>query len=215
MASSIRGSCTNERRSRRSGDAIAATAAAVAAAFVLVSFWRWLSSARLLYPVDPFDMVGRPFQPPLQRFPLGTDVAGRDILAGSAARRAHLAAHRRRWRALSRPRSELASAPLAGYYGGWIDNLLMRRHRVLPHDPVVRARGRAGRDLLADRVQHYFLDRARVLAARWRGWHAASSSPIAIANMCWGPARWACRTRDHPASDPARTPCRRSSWSPR
>ena len=38
-----------------------------------------------VYPVDPFDMVGRPFQLPFGEFPLGTDVSGRDILAGGVA----------------------------------------------------------------------------------------------------------------------------------
>ena len=35
-----------------------------------------------LYDVDPFDMLGRPSTVPSNRFPLGTDVSGRDILAG-------------------------------------------------------------------------------------------------------------------------------------
>ena len=56
--------------------------AAVVAAFVLILILAVAIAGPLLYPVDPFDMVGRPFQPPLQRFLLGTDVAGRDILAG-------------------------------------------------------------------------------------------------------------------------------------
>lgn len=36
----------------------------------------------MIYTVDPFDMMGRPAQPPSARFPLGTDVSGRDMLAG-------------------------------------------------------------------------------------------------------------------------------------
>jgi peptide/nickel transport system permease protein len=36
----------------------------------------------MIYTVDPFDMLGRPAQPPSARFPLGTDVSGRDMLAG-------------------------------------------------------------------------------------------------------------------------------------
>src|SRR5690606_35992605 len=36
----------------------------------------------MLHPLDPFDMVGRPSQPPSARFLLGTDVSGRDMLAG-------------------------------------------------------------------------------------------------------------------------------------
>ncbi len=99
--------------------------AAVAAAFVLILILAVAVAGPLLYPVDPFDMVGRPFQPPLQRFLLGTDVAGRDILAGllHGARVSLL---------IGVLASVVATAigvgigALAGYYGGWIDNLLMR-----------------------------------------------------------------------------------------
>lgn len=35
----------------------------------------------MLYPVDPIAMVGAPEQPPSNRFPLGTDSWGRDLLA--------------------------------------------------------------------------------------------------------------------------------------
>jgi peptide/nickel transport system permease protein len=35
-----------------------------------------------VYEVNAFDMVGRPHLPPGGEFPLGTDVSGRDILAG-------------------------------------------------------------------------------------------------------------------------------------
>jgi peptide/nickel transport system permease protein len=78
-----------------------------------------------LYPVDPFDMVGRPFQPPFGRFPLGTDVAGRDILAGIL--------HGARISLLIGVMASLAATvvgvtlgAIAGYYGGWLDNALMR-----------------------------------------------------------------------------------------
>ena len=36
----------------------------------------------MLHPVDPFDMVGQPSVPPGGEHLLGTDVAGRDLLAG-------------------------------------------------------------------------------------------------------------------------------------
>lgn len=35
-----------------------------------------------IYQVSPYDMLGRPASPPSLAFPLGTDVSGRDILAG-------------------------------------------------------------------------------------------------------------------------------------
>lgn len=79
----------------------------------------------LLYPVDPFDMVGRPFSPPFGRFPLGTDVAGRDILAGIL--------HGARVSLLIGVTASLAATlvgvtlgALAGYHGGMLDDLLMR-----------------------------------------------------------------------------------------
>ena len=38
--------------------------------------------APVLYPASPFELVGRPFQPPLGQYPLGTDMLGRDLAAG-------------------------------------------------------------------------------------------------------------------------------------
>jgi peptide/nickel transport system permease protein len=77
------------------------------------------------YPVDPFDMVGRPFILPSGGFPLGTDVAGRDILAGIL--------HGGRVSLLIGVMASLAATivgvtfgALAGYYGGLIDDVLMR-----------------------------------------------------------------------------------------
>jgi peptide/nickel transport system permease protein len=77
------------------------------------------------YPVDPFDMVGRPFMLPGGSFPLGTDVAGRDILAGIL--------HGGRVSLLIGVMASLAATiigvtfgALAGYYGGLIDDVLMR-----------------------------------------------------------------------------------------
>ncbi|MBM3597447.1 MAG: ABC transporter permease [Alphaproteobacteria bacterium] len=79
----------------------------------------------LLYPVDPFDMLGRPSTVPSQRFPLGTDVSGRDILAGLL--------HGARVSLLIGIAASLAATlvglvvgALAGYFGGWLDAVLMR-----------------------------------------------------------------------------------------
>ncbi|MEX0694774.1 MAG: ABC transporter permease [Rhodospirillales bacterium] len=79
----------------------------------------------LIYAIDPFEMVGRPFTLPLDRFPLGTDVAGRDILAGLV--------HGARVSLLIGVLSSLTATiigvtfgAIAGYYGGRIDDLLMR-----------------------------------------------------------------------------------------
>ena len=78
-----------------------------------------------LYPVDPFDMVGRPQMEPFGRRPLGTDVAGRDILAGLlvGARVSLLIGITA---SLAATIFGTALGAIAGYYGGWIDNVLMR-----------------------------------------------------------------------------------------
>jgi|RhiMethySRZTD1v2_1073278.scaffolds.fasta_scaffold00772_7 peptide/nickel transport system permease protein len=79
----------------------------------------------LVYPIDPFEMMGRPAQPPGRRFWLGTDVSGRDILAGLI--------HGARVSLLIGVAASLAATvfgllvgALAGYYGRAIDNILMR-----------------------------------------------------------------------------------------
>jgi peptide/nickel transport system permease protein len=81
--------------------------------------------APVLYPGNPFQIVGQPFQPPFGDFLLGTDSLGRDIAAGLAygARTSLL---------IGVMATLLAVAVgafvggLAGYYGGWLDDGLMR-----------------------------------------------------------------------------------------
>ena len=58
--------------------------------------------------------------------PLGTDALGRDVVRGPRPRRARLAAGRRDLDAGRRCASACRSAPLAGYFGGRIDDALMR-----------------------------------------------------------------------------------------
>jgi len=114
----MRGLATFWFRFRRNRAAV--VGAAVLFVVVLAAiFGPWL------YPVDPFDMVGRPYTVPLDQFPLGTDVAGRDILAGIL--------HGARISLLIGLLASLAATvvgvtfgAIAGYYGGRIDDLLMR-----------------------------------------------------------------------------------------
>lgn len=94
-----------------------------AAVLVLVAALALLGPA--FYSVNPFDMVGRPSSLPFERFPLGTDVAGRDILAGIV--------HGARVSLLIGVLASLAATivgvafgAVAGYYGGRIDDVLMR-----------------------------------------------------------------------------------------
>ncbi len=82
-------------------------------------------SAPLLYPGDPFASVGKPFQPPFGAFLFGTDQLGRDVAAGIAhgARTSILIA------LLATAISILVGTTigaLAGYFGGRLDNALMR-----------------------------------------------------------------------------------------
>ena len=99
----------------------AAAAALAVLAFVVLA----AAFGPLLYPVDPFDMVGRPSMPPSSTFPLGTDVSGRDMLAGLI--------HGARVSLLIGAAASLCATlvgllvgSVAGYYGRLVDNLLMR-----------------------------------------------------------------------------------------
>jgi peptide/nickel transport system permease protein len=80
-----------------------------------------------LYPVDPFDLVWRPLSPPGEAGapPLGTDGLGRDVLAGiihggRATLAVGLAA------AVLTVLIGVTIGALAGYFGGWVDDVLMR-----------------------------------------------------------------------------------------
>ncbi len=81
----------------------------------------------LLYPVPPFDIVGRPFTPPFEgtALPLGSDYLGRDILAGMAVGgRATLIVGLAA--AAMTVLIGVTVGALAGYFGGWVDELLSR-----------------------------------------------------------------------------------------
>jgi peptide/nickel transport system permease protein len=98
---------------------------AVAGALVLLAIVAGAAAGPLVYPTDPFDMVGRPFSRPLGDFPLGTDVSGRDILAGLI--------HGARVSLLIGVVASLGAGligvsvgAVAGYYGGLADDALMR-----------------------------------------------------------------------------------------
>ena len=84
-------------------------------------------SADLLFPGDPLSLAGRPLSWPLSnpRFPLGTDSSGRDIAAQIF--------HGARISLLIGVAATLIAilvgtviGAVAGFYGGWTDDLLMR-----------------------------------------------------------------------------------------
>lgn len=82
--------------------------------------------APLLYPDDPWDMIGRPFAPPLtDGFLLGSDTLGRDVAAGIV--------HGTRVSMTIGVASTLAAVfigvligAVSGYCGGLIDDAMMR-----------------------------------------------------------------------------------------
>src|SRR5262245_11434371 len=78
-----------------------------------------------LYRVDPWELAGRPFSPPSGRFPLGTDTLGRDLAAGLV----HGARISLTVGLVATAVAVLAGTlvgAVAGYRGGWIDDVLMR-----------------------------------------------------------------------------------------
>ena len=83
--------------------------------------------APMLFPGNPWKMVARPFVPPFEgmKFPLGTDTVGRNVAAGLAyGGRVSLLVG-----LVSTLAALLIGIPvgaLAGYFGGRIDDLLMR-----------------------------------------------------------------------------------------
>lgn len=81
--------------------------------------------ASVLFPYDPFEMVGAPFQPPLGEFLLGTDMLGRDIAAGIAygARVSLLVGA---VTTLIIVVLGVTVGGLSGYFGGTIDTIGMR-----------------------------------------------------------------------------------------
>jgi peptide/nickel transport system permease protein len=79
----------------------------------------------IVYPTPPFDMVGRPYLPPFGEFPLGTDVSGRDILAG-IIHGASVSLLIGIFASLCATLVGVAVGAIAGFYGGVVDDILMR-----------------------------------------------------------------------------------------
>jgi peptide/nickel transport system permease protein len=83
------------------------------------------AAAPLLFPASPWEMAGAPFQRPFGDFPLGTDMLGRDVLSGivHGARVSLMVGVVSTVVAVT---LGLAFGALAGYFGGVIDDALMR-----------------------------------------------------------------------------------------
>src|SRR3954453_12163414 len=100
---------------------------AVVGCLVLLAVIAVAALAPVLYPASPWRLVGRPFLAPyaLERFPLGTDALGRDVMAGlmHGARVSLLLG------VVSTAVALIIGVPLgaaAGYAGGFVDDALMR-----------------------------------------------------------------------------------------
>jgi peptide/nickel transport system permease protein len=100
---------------------------AVIGCLVLLAVIVVAALAPVMYPQSPWRLVGRPFLAPfaLDRFPLGTDALGRDVMAGlmHGARVSLLIG------LVSTAVALLIGVPLgalAGYAGGLVDDALMR-----------------------------------------------------------------------------------------
>jgi len=81
--------------------------------------------APTIYPQGPFEMVGRPFLEPLTDYLLGTDQLGRDLGVGLLYG-ARVTLQIGLISTLIAIFLGLTIGGTAGYFGGWIDTLLMR-----------------------------------------------------------------------------------------
>lgn len=101
--------------------------AAVAGVLILLVVVAMALGAPLLYPDSPWDMVVEPFLAPGadRAHPLGSDMMGRDLSAGifHGARVSLVIGFVATLVALS---VGITLGAVAGYYGGWVDNVLMR-----------------------------------------------------------------------------------------
>ena len=105
----------------------AANRGALLGAVILLAVVALTVLAPLIYPGNPWQGVARPMLPPLRdaAYPLGTDMLGRDIAAGIA--------HGARVSLLVGLVSTAVAVligvtlgALAGFYGDWVDDVLMR-----------------------------------------------------------------------------------------
>ena len=99
---------------------------AVAGLIILILVVIMAATAHWLFPEDPFRLVGKAMSPPGENgFLLGSDSLGRDVASGIA--------HGAKTSLLIGLVATIVAigigtvmGGLAGYYGGWIDDLLMR-----------------------------------------------------------------------------------------
>ena len=81
--------------------------------------------APFIYPLGPFKMVAKPYELPFGAFVLGTDTLGRNVAAGIAYG-ARVSLMIGLLATLMAVMAGTVIGGLAGYYRGWIDDVLMR-----------------------------------------------------------------------------------------
>jgi peptide/nickel transport system permease protein len=108
------------------------------AMLVLTGVFSIAIAADLIYPTDPLDMVAQPLLWPGQdmAYPLGTDALGRDLAAGIAhgARISLLVGF---FAALIGLVIGTTIGALAGYFGGIVDNVLVRLTELFQTIPAI------------------------------------------------------------------------------
>ena len=83
------------------------------------------STAHWLFPGNPWETVGAPFEPPLtQGLLLGSDMLGRDIAAG-IAHGAYVSLLIGVVSTVAALAVGITLGAVAGYVGGWVDHLLV------------------------------------------------------------------------------------------
>jgi peptide/nickel transport system permease protein len=111
--------------------------AAVVGVVFLASALAMALAAPWLYPEDPLSMVARPYLWPGQnpRYPLGTDSLGRDVAAGVVwgARISLLVGFSAMAIGVA---TGILVGSTAGYFGGWIDDVLVRVMEVFQTAPA-------------------------------------------------------------------------------
>jgi peptide/nickel transport system permease protein len=101
--------------------------AAIGGLVILLTILAMACVAGLLFPDDPWDMATQPLTWPGEdrEYPLGSDLMGRDLLSGlfHGARVSLMFGFAATLTALA---IGVTIGALAGYYGGWVDDILMR-----------------------------------------------------------------------------------------
>ena len=100
---------------------------AVAGLVILLTIIAAVAYGTFIYTGDPFEIVWAPHEAPgvTAEFPLGTDYLGRDLVSGLLTGGGPTLAVGAAAAAITMVIG-ISLGALAGYFGGWVDNLLMR-----------------------------------------------------------------------------------------